>query len=301
VTSPSHFFATLFPAYRIPPPRLSLPFPLEQVRALCAEQPLADIYAVFEDHVARLVAENEALRRRNLALETKDADADGVFAPGAGASSRPRGTGNGKGNGRGSADAAAAQRARVMSSFTASVLMGDERSGFGLAQGRADDNDGDVSDDSLSESSPRSRRTAAPSPFAPTATTFRGNIGANTTHGTATATAAGAERVEDTGVALAAGAVSTMLAKAQKHAARLASKLKRVATEKEELRGRYVRALLSTPPASQDEPKRDPLCELCLFFATPPARPLPHPVPRVTSAHCNVGTRRCASGSGSSC
>ena len=36
-----------------------------QVRALCSEQPLADIYAVFEEHVTRLVNENEALRRRN--------------------------------------------------------------------------------------------------------------------------------------------------------------------------------------------------------------------------------------------
>ena len=39
-------------------------------------QPLSDIYAVFEDHVARLVTENEALRVRNLALEAKELDRD---------------------------------------------------------------------------------------------------------------------------------------------------------------------------------------------------------------------------------
>ena len=43
-----------------------------QVRSLCSEQPLADIYAVFEDHVARLVAENQTLRQRNVALELKE-------------------------------------------------------------------------------------------------------------------------------------------------------------------------------------------------------------------------------------
>ena len=51
-----------------PPP----PPPPPQVRSLCSEQPLADIYAVFEDHVARLVAENQTLRQRNVALELKE-------------------------------------------------------------------------------------------------------------------------------------------------------------------------------------------------------------------------------------
>jgi hypothetical protein len=49
-----------------------------QVRALCSEQPLADIYAVFEEHVTRLVNENEALRRRNLTLEARVVDVDAV-------------------------------------------------------------------------------------------------------------------------------------------------------------------------------------------------------------------------------
>ena len=58
------------PAY--PPPSLPTPTSIPQVRSLCSEQPLADIYAVFEDHVARLVAENQTLRQRNVALELKD-------------------------------------------------------------------------------------------------------------------------------------------------------------------------------------------------------------------------------------
>jgi len=61
-----------------------------QVRALCSDQPLADIYAVFEEHVTRLVNENEALRRRNLTLEARVVDVDAadgvesVSAPDAG-------------------------------------------------------------------------------------------------------------------------------------------------------------------------------------------------------------------------
>jgi hypothetical protein len=52
-----------------------------QVRALCAQSNLADIHALFEEDVQRLVTENEALRRRNLMLETKDVYAETELLP----------------------------------------------------------------------------------------------------------------------------------------------------------------------------------------------------------------------------
>jgi len=45
-----------------------------QLRALCDNQSLTDVFATFEDNVARLVRENEALRQANLALEAKELD-----------------------------------------------------------------------------------------------------------------------------------------------------------------------------------------------------------------------------------
>ena len=45
-----------------------------QLRALCDNQSLTDVFATFEDNVSRLVRENEALRQANLALEAKELD-----------------------------------------------------------------------------------------------------------------------------------------------------------------------------------------------------------------------------------
>ena len=43
-----------------------------QLRAVCEEKSLADIYSIFESNISRLLKENEALRRANLDLETKE-------------------------------------------------------------------------------------------------------------------------------------------------------------------------------------------------------------------------------------
>lgn len=45
-----------------------------QLRAVCDNQSLTDVFATFEDNVARLVRENEALRQINLQLEAKELD-----------------------------------------------------------------------------------------------------------------------------------------------------------------------------------------------------------------------------------
>ena len=46
-----------------------------QMRTICDNQSLTDVFATFEDNVARLVRENEALRQMNLQLEAKELDA----------------------------------------------------------------------------------------------------------------------------------------------------------------------------------------------------------------------------------
>ena len=45
-----------------------------QLRAVCEENSLADIYSAFEGEITRLLRENGSLRRVNLELETKDLD-----------------------------------------------------------------------------------------------------------------------------------------------------------------------------------------------------------------------------------
>lgn len=45
-----------------------------QLRAVCEEQSLAELYGAFESNIARLLKENESLRRANLELETRDLD-----------------------------------------------------------------------------------------------------------------------------------------------------------------------------------------------------------------------------------
>lgn len=45
-----------------------------QLRSVCDNQSLTDVFATFEDNVARLVRENEALRQINLQLEAKELD-----------------------------------------------------------------------------------------------------------------------------------------------------------------------------------------------------------------------------------
>ena len=46
-----------------------------QLRALCDNQSLTDVFATFEENVARLVRENETLRQINLQLEARELDA----------------------------------------------------------------------------------------------------------------------------------------------------------------------------------------------------------------------------------
>ena len=45
-----------------------------QLRTVCDNQSLTDVFATFEDNVSRLVRENEALRQINLHLEAKELD-----------------------------------------------------------------------------------------------------------------------------------------------------------------------------------------------------------------------------------
>jgi len=45
-----------------------------QLRALCEQRSLAVLYSAFESNIARLLKENETLRRVNLELESKEFD-----------------------------------------------------------------------------------------------------------------------------------------------------------------------------------------------------------------------------------